>query len=304
MASAGDEARRVSRSTALRNRARRRRACRERNGEERKRHGRESECDRWSPRAAEELRQPMKGAHRKLFGWAHGCGTLCEAFVWWKHPLSEERRAMTNLRFSLVWMLGALAACNAPRPRDEPTPSPPREKNGEVQAVVPSSASAPAASPEPTDGPLEVTEDGWVDTFSYRMKAIRFLRCPKSARAGTSADAEPSSLLLGVLVQVRAKYDELLVAPRDFTLEKGGVIVSTEIEPEPCGIAALLQPRQLKSGQVTTGLVVFRVPEAAFVPAATFAYRATRWGGAPRAALSVPACWPCPSEAVAERTTR
>jgi hypothetical protein len=210
------------------------------------------------------------------------------------HTLSEQRSEMTNLRFLSVWMLGALAACNASKPREKPV---------EVQAVMPSSLPPPVASLEPPDAPPELTDDGWVEAFSYRMKASRFQRCPKGGRAGT--EAEPASLLLGVLVQVRAKYDELLVASRDFTLEKDGVILSTEIDPEPCGGAALLRPRQLKSGQVATGLVVFRVPEAAFVPAATLAYRATRWGGAPRAALSIPACWPgCPSEAVAKRSAR
>jgi hypothetical protein len=162
----------------------------------------------------------------------------------------------------------------------------------------------PVASLEPADAPPELTEDGWVDTFSYRLKATRFQPCPKGSRPAP-ADVEPTSLLLGVVVQVRAKYDELLVASRDFTLEKGGVILSTEIDPEPCGSTPLLRPRQLKNGQVASGVVVFRVPEGAFVPGATLAYRATRWGGAPRAALLVPACWPnCPNQPVAERATR
>ena len=210
------------------------------------------------------------------------------------HTLSEQRSEMTNLRLWLVWICGALAACNAPKPQ-EPAAKP--------RAVVSASLPPPVASVEPANAPPELTDDGWVDVFSYRMKASRFQRCPQGGRAG--AEAEPASMLLGVVVQVRAKYDELLVASRDFTLEKDGVILSTEIDPEPCGGVPLLQPRQLKSGQVATGLVVFRVPQAAFVAAATLAYRATRWGGAPRAALSIPACWPgCSSAAVAERSGR
>lgn len=201
---------------------------------------------------------------------------------------------MTNFRFLLAWISGVLAACNAPKPRERPA---------EARAVESSSLPQPAASLEPASAPPEVTKDGWVDVFSYGMKASHFQRCPKSGQAG--AESEPASLRLGVLVHVRAKYDELLVAARDFTLEKDGVILSTEIDPEPCGGTAPLRSRQLKSGQVATGLVVFRVPETTFVPGATLAYRATRWGGAPRAELSIPACWPsCPGDAVAERATR
>jgi hypothetical protein len=212
---------------------------------------------------------------------------------------------MTALRLLLVSTLAALAACNTSKPQEKlvEDSSKPGEKPAQAAPAVPSSLPPPVASLETADAPPELTEDGWADTFSYRMKASHFQRCPKGQRAG--ADAEPESLLLGVLVQVRAKYDDLLVASRDFTLEKNGVILSTEIDPEPCGGTALLRPRQLKSGQVATGVVVFRVPEAAFVPAATLAYRATRWGGAPRAALSVPTCWPsCPTGAVAERSAR
>jgi len=207
---------------------------------------------------------------------------------------------MTSLRLPSIWVLGALVACNASKPQEKP------EQAKVAAPALSASAVAPlAASAEPAAASLEQDQDGWVEVFSYRLKASRFQRCPKDE--GPTGGAEPGSFLLGVTVHVRAKFDELLVAARDFTLEKDGVILSTEIDPKPCGGSALLKPRQLKRGQVASGVVVFRVPQSAFVPSATLAYRATRWGGAPRAALAVPACWPdCPSQAalVRERAQR
>ena len=134
-----------------------------------------------------------------------------------------------------------------------------------------------------------MTEDGWAEVFSYRFKASRFERCPTSEK---SRNGDGGNFRLGITVHVKAKYDALFVASRDFTLQKDGVIVNTELEPAPCGSGSLLRPTQLKRGQIASGLVVFQLADAAFVPRATLAYQATRWGGAPRATLPVPACWP------------
>jgi hypothetical protein len=190
-----------------------------------------------------------------------------------------------KLRVPALALFALLVGCNSSKPRES--------EEALVQASpktpLPKLVEAPSAvAPEPALPVREVGEDGWVEVFSYRFRASRFERCPVSE--GASNDT--GGLRLGVLVHVKAKYDELLVAARDFTLQKGGVIVSSEIAPTRCGTAPLLRPTQLKSGQIASGLVVFQVPEAAFVPSATLVYQATRWGGAPRATLAIPQCWP------------
>ena len=96
--------------------------------------------------------------------------------------------------------------------------------------------------------------------------------------------------LLALSVDVFAKYDELLVASRDVKLESAGIILDSEINPTVdarCG--ALLRPRQLKQGQIASGVVLFSVPPEFDTRSVVVSYRATRWGGAPRLEVTLPA---------------
>lgn len=95
-------------------------------------------------------------------------------------------------------------------------------------------------------------------------------------------------------VHVIAGAGEIFVSPRDVTLEAGGVILQTMVAPGPLGnrCGSVLTPRRLSARQSMKGLVVFEVsPEfKAGQTSLTLVYRPTRWGGAGRLEVKVPAC--------------
>jgi len=106
--------------------------------------------------------------------------------------------------------------------------------------------------------------------------------CPPAA-AGTSR--------VGVAVRVSSKIDELLVAPRDFKLETGGVILESAIlQKGPAACAPLLAPKSLRAGKTAEGVVVFDIPPGfnAEQKPVRLAYQPTRWGGARRVEAVLP----------------
>jgi hypothetical protein len=113
---------------------------------------------------------------------------------------------------------------------------------------------------------------------------------------------------MGVAVRARAKADELFLTPRDFTLERGGVIVASRHVGPPTlpRCLPLLPAKQLRAKESVRGFVLFEVP-AAFrggdVPV-VLAYRPTRWGGARRVELPLPSCLDtCPDVKTATKKT-
>jgi hypothetical protein len=151
---------------------------------------------------------------------------------------------------------------------------------------VPSSTPAPQElAAIPARAPADV--GSWADSPSYRFKVSDRKRCTEPAAA---AGAAGSRQWLALSVEVFAKYDGLLVASRDVKLESGGIILASEAAPKvtaACG--TLLRPRQLKRGETASGLVLFVVPPEFDTPAAVVSYQATRWGGAPRLEIKLPA---------------
>lgn len=127
----------------------------------------------------------------------------------------------------------------------------------------------------------------WVESTAYKFKVTALQRCAEpEARQRTPSDASPPEdrpLRLGVVVHVFSKYDELFVSGRDVTIEKDGVIIQSEVNPEPsAGCAPLLEPRTMRHDQVNSGVVVFQLPDESFAQSGIVAYKPTRWGGAPR----------------------
>jgi len=143
---------------------------------------------------------------------------------------------------------------------------------------------APAGAP-PDAGGSPASVGDWLDGAIYRFRLEAIRRCePPPTPAGTAR--------IGVLVRVNAtKVDALLVAPRDFKLEGGGVILDSAVLPKaPAGCTPLLATKSVRAGKTADGVVVFDVPPG-FNPAhrpVKLSYQPTRWGGARRVEAVLP----------------
>jgi hypothetical protein len=172
------------------------------------------------------------------------------------------------------------------------------ESSGGARVVVEAGAAPPAGSDReaqhpPTDGSTDAIAapdaesptpslGDWLEGNIYRLRLEAVRRCAPDAAGSTR---------VGVLVRVTSKMDELLIAPRDFKLEAGGVVLdSAVLGKPPAGCAPLLAPKSLRAGKATAGIVVFDVPVgfAAEPSAVRMTYQPTRWGGARRVEAALP----------------
>jgi hypothetical protein len=120
----------------------------------------------------------------------------------------------------------------------------------------------------------------------YKVKLDEIRRC--SAPASAAGD---TPVRVGFFVSVASNVQELFVAARDFSLEQGGVVLEPDVDPKPADrCRTLLVARSLHRNQVAQGLVIFTLPHERYAHSARLVYQATRWGGAPRIELSLPAC--------------
>ena len=162
----------------------------------------------------------------------------------------------------------AVSAAAAPAPAGVPVAAEARP--------VPAAALAPTASP---------SGDGWLDGNIYRVRMADARPCPPPA-------AVAGATRVGVRVHVASKIGDLLVAPRDFKLETGGIVLdSAVIHKAPPACAPLLAPTSLRAGKTTEGVVVFDLPpgfNTARRPV-RITYQPTRWGGARRVEAVLPA---------------
>ena len=179
-----------------------------------------------------------------------------------------------------VLALLLLARCQrneAPRP--EPAPAPP------VADAARATAPPPAASPEAADaGTPPASKGAWLEGNIYRFRLDDVRTCPPPP--------PPAVARIGAVVRVTSKMDELMVAPRDFKLESGGVILDSAISPKTSGAcASLLAPKSLRAGKGADGVVIFDIPPG-FNPEqrpVKITYQPTRWGGAKRTEVVLPA---------------
>lgn len=187
------------------------------------------------------------------------------------------------------WLLLLLSHCQK-EPGPENTSASRAPASGVEPARAPSPAAAPSSASASSRGSDAVDSDAgmgqWAESSAYKFKLTKIERCadPEPSR-GTSIDAGSGEQLIrvGVSVQIFAKYDELFAAPRDVTLEKGGVIIQSVVNPKPsAGCSPLLEPKTLRHDQVAGGFVVFEVPDESYLRAGIVAFQPTRWGGAPR----------------------
>lgn len=147
-----------------------------------------------------------------------------------------------------------------------------------TQPGPPASAEAETdtASPPPSKG-------SWLEGNIYRFRLDDVRKCPPPSVGGGAH--------LGAVVRVTSKIDEVFVAPRDFKLESGGVILDSAIlDKAPGGCGPLLAPKSLRAGKTADGVVVFHLPPG-FNPEGRpvkITYQPTRWGGARRVEALLP----------------
>jgi hypothetical protein len=152
-------------------------------------------------------------------------------------------------------------------------------------------AATPPTSPAPADGeadaasPPPASKGTWLEGTIYRFRLDDVRNCPPPP------PSLPGGKRIGAVVRVASKVDEVFVAPRDFKLQSGGVILdSAMIDKAPPGCGPLLAPKSLRAGKTADGVVVFDVPPE-FNPEGRpvkITYQPTRWGGARRTEALLP----------------
>jgi hypothetical protein len=173
---------------------------------------------------------------------------------------------------------------------DSPKESPAATAVPRVKSAARAIASAPSAIPSISPAALRETAASgqmgeWIDAKLYRFRVGRVARCEDER------SEKDTVVRLGVAVEVSARADNVLAAPRDVTLSRSGVIVNSLIATSaPKACQPLMQPTTLQEGQSASGFVLFDAPDLEFARAAVIGYRPARWGGAPLAEVKLPAC--------------
>ena len=193
----------------------------------------------------------------------------------------------TARRFSAAAAASTLALLVLAQCRRADVPPPVIAAAAPAPAAVPVAAEARPVSTAATDSALAPTAspsgDGWLDGNIYRVRMANARPCPPSGAGATR---------VGVRVYVASKIGDLLVAPRDFKLETGGVVLdSAIIHKAPPACAPLLAPKSLGAGKTTEGVVVFDLPPGFNTERrpVRITYQPTRWGGARRVEAVLPA---------------
>jgi hypothetical protein len=151
--------------------------------------------------------------------------------------------------------------------------------------AVPLASGPHAAAEQPFPG-QDHSVGKWVESSAFKFKVTDVVRCADPAPG--EAVPEDRKVRVGAFVQVFSKYDQFFLAPRDVTLEKGGVILNSEREAKPgpeC--KPMLEPTRMTHDQTHGGVVIFQVPDESFLKDAVVAFKPTRWGGAPRVEIKV-----------------
>jgi len=171
-------------------------------------------------------------------------------------------------------------------------------EGGIVHIADPKPAIVGAGSPgeaQVPQGPAPSAMNEWADTLMYRVKVDSLVACRPKRAAAPSADGEAPRETVGAFVHVSARVGEFAVNPRDFVLQRGGLIVQADLPTKQAvpGCGPALGMTRLMALKQTQGYVVFDLPpsfkEEADKPV-VLSFRPTRWGGAPRVNVTVPAC--------------
>jgi hypothetical protein len=146
-----------------------------------------------------------------------------------------------------------------------------------------------AAGDHPGSGPAQL--GSWLEGSGFRFRVDAIRDCGQQlARGARSASLH----LLAFEIRIVVGEKEVFASPRDVTLESGGVILQPENYAAPVGKSCGPQwtPQRLSPHRTLRGLLPFAVPPdfGASGKDPILAYRPTRWGGAGRLEVRVPAC--------------
>lgn len=170
-----------------------------------------------------------------------------------------------------------------------------RREEAPGATAAPSAAPRPAPSasvagemPPPEPSTPEPGPDGWVEVSMYKLKSDGFAACTPKEKLAHGARR------VAARVHVSPKVNQFFVTGRDFELlsEDGVILSSSPLPPAEQGCAAPLPAKMVDAGKRNSGSVAFDVPEG-FNPKGgdlQLVYKPTRWAGAPRAPVKVPAC--------------
>lgn len=146
-----------------------------------------------------------------------------------------------------------------------------------------------AADDHPDAGVAEIGT--WLEGNGFRFRVDSIRECGQQPAAGAGS---ASLHLLALEIRIVAGQKEVFVSPRDVTLESGGVIL--EVENRAASVGKSCGPQwtaqRLSPRRSLRGVLLFAVPPdfGASGRDPILAYRPTRWGGAGRLEVRVPAC--------------
>jgi hypothetical protein len=195
---------------------------------------------------------------------------------------------------SLLMLAPCLAHCrrdSKPEPASNPIAAAAPPVAPSVSAPDPAAQVGPlgpgAAAEKPFSG-QDQRAGKWIETSAYKFRVNGVQRCADPVPKEPVPEDRP--LRVGVKVEVFSKYDNFLLAGRDVTIEKGGVIINSERTAKAsAGCAPVLQPTHMKHDQTAGGVVVFQVPDESYVREGSVGFEPTRWGGAPRTEVKLSA---------------
>jgi hypothetical protein len=162
-----------------------------------------------------------------------------------------------------------------------------------VSAVLPGAALAALVIAAPVragDGP----PGEQIDTGQYQLRFEEIRTCAPPAAPAVPGKPATQRIWVGAAIQARARVNELYVTARDFSLERGGVIVQAR-HVDPPALARcqpLLPAKQLSLRQSARGFVLFELPPSFRTGSEplVLAYRPTRWGGGARVEFRIQPC--------------
>jgi hypothetical protein len=114
------------------------------------------------------------------------------------------------------------------------------------------------------------------DLYDISLDAVKY--CVKLPADRDAGDAGADSVWVGANVRIKAKTEELFVAPSHAHLQDGGILFNPYVGAPIEGCAPPLRAIALRRGQVASGFLTFELPSRR--NNLVLSFRPARWGGA------------------------